>query len=119
MVEIFLAYAVFILMAAAPFLVIAAILGAILFGLTALIQGIASARPARMAIGAVVMSAGIATSLLLYHWASTEPDDPDATSAHALVHSAWRHTYLRFVAMRWLLDGTFDRLGQDQPHPDR
>ncbi|MGD9784988.1 MAG: hypothetical protein AB7E80_14575 [Hyphomicrobiaceae bacterium] len=113
--EVFLAYAAFILIAAAPFLVVLAVLGALRYGLSALVGGVLSARPARAALGAITLLVGVASGVVLINWATTKPPQSEQWTAHALVHAGWRHVYLRVHAMKWMLDGTFGQLEGSHP----
>ncbi len=112
--SVFLATAAFILMLVAPFLVIIAVIAAIACGTVALLRGLATARPMRAMIGAAVLAAGILSAFTLVHWTMTKPPVGDTSSAHAWVYDAWDQTRLRFTALTWMSDGTFERLTEQQ-----
>ncbi len=108
--SVFLATAAFIIMVAAPFLVMAAISAAIGFSLIALVRGFRTARPTYAVLGALVLIAGVTSGLTLLAWSTSVPPKGKTSSPHALVHHAWQQTRLRFGALRWMTDGTFERL---------
>lgn len=117
--SVFLAMAAFILMVAAPFLVMALVTAAIVYGLIGLLQGLAGRAPRRAAVGAALLVVGVCSGLILMHWVSTPPVAGERSSPHALVHDAWKQTRHRFIALKWLTDGTFEKLARDQRQGDR
>lgn len=117
----FLATAVFIIMLAAPFLVMFAVIAAVIYGVFALARGILFGRPASAAIGAFVLMTAVASGFTLLHWTATKPAEGDTSSPHAHIYHAWQQTRLRFKALKWMSDGTFERLarGQRESKADR
>lgn len=109
-----LGVAITILMVAAPFLVIIAVVATIGFGLISLIRGIRTARLKHTVIGAIFLIAGTTLGLTLLTWSTTQPPKGETSSPHAYVHHAWEQTQLRFQVWKWMADGTFGRLAQEQ-----
>lgn len=93
-------------MAAAPFVVMLAVIVAATCGLCVLLLGLLKAHPMRAMIGAIVFAGGAGTGVTLLHWLATKPPHGDTASPHALVHGAWPQTRLRFVTLKWMSDGT-------------
>lgn len=117
--EIFLAIAVFILMVAAPFLVVLVVAATITGGAVVSLSGLVAAKPARALVGALIFSLGIGSGLTLLHWVNNKPTQGDTKSPHALVHDAWRQTRLRLIALQWMADGTFEKLADQQRQRNR
>ena len=108
-----LAYALFILVAAIPFLVVTAIAGAFLTGLAGLAAGIVKRRWAVAALGAVLMAGSGAAARAIQHWATTKPSDA-STGAHRVVYKTYQDMRIQYRARRWLHDGTMERLAAEQ-----
>ena len=62
--------------------------------------------------------AGILSGFTLFNWKTTKPPEGDKSSAHALIHGAWQQTRLRFRALQWMNDATFERLSEEQYQQD-
>lgn len=90
MIELLLAYALFIILLAIPYLVIAVIALAFVAGVAAIIGGVRNGR----------------TATAVKHWATSPPTNSSG-SAHRLVYETYRGMRARQQAMRWLRDGTF------------
>lgn len=112
--SVFLATAVFILMLAAPFLVMFAVIAAVAYGVIALARGIVLGQTASAAVGAFVLMIAVVSGFTLLHWTATKPAEGETSSPHALVYQAWQQTRLRFKALQWMSDGTFERLAREQ-----
>lgn len=109
---VFLAMAAFILMLVAPFLVIIIIGLIIIAGIIFLIRGLRKAKPTLIIFGIVLLIAGTTSGHMIIYWATTEPQSDNTSRAHELVHESWKQTRLRFKALKWINDGTFDRLNK-------
>lgn len=108
-----IAYAVFIIILAIPFLVIAAIASAFIGGIAAIVEGLASGRSSRALLGAVSMVASGAAAMMIMHWATARPTDT-ATSAHRIVHQTYQGLRAHYIALRWLHDGNLKRVTEQQ-----
>jgi hypothetical protein len=108
-----LAYALFIIVLAIPFFVIAAIAAAFVAGIAAIVAGLARGRWFSALLGVVLMVGSGAAALTIRHWATSPPTDA-ATSAHRVVYRTYQDMRARYQAMRWLHDGTFERLAEEQ-----
>ncbi len=122
MIALFLAYAVFIVVMALPYLVVAAIVGGFVGGCLMFAGGLVGGRPLTVAMGVALMMASGTAAYMIRYWIITPP--PAQQGVHALVHSTYRGMMARRQAMRWMRDGTFERLAKDQrtrqaqPQPD-
>jgi hypothetical protein len=108
-----LAYALFIIVAATPFLVIAAIAAAFIAGIAGIAAGIGG-RLSGALLGVVLIAGSGTTAVTIGHWATSPPTDT-ATSAHRVVHQTYQEVRMQLLAMRWLYAGTFNRVAQKQP----
>ena len=111
--EVLLAYALFIIILAIPFLVLAAIAATFLGGIAAVIVGVVRRRSSWALLGVLLMVGGGAAAMTIKHWATTRPPDADTTSAHRVVYQTYQGMRARQQAMRWLRDGTFERLAKE------
>jgi thiol:disulfide interchange protein len=112
-----LAYALFIIVLAIPFLVIAAIAAAFVAGIAGIVAGIAKGRLSGALLGVVLMVGSGAAAMMIMHWATSPPTDA-ATSAHRVVYQTYQELRMQFRAMRWLRDGTLER-GKQPVDPPR
>jgi hypothetical protein len=64
-------------------------------------------------LGVVLMVGSGAAALTIKHWATSPPTDA-ATSAHRVVYQTYQDMRARYQALRWLRDGTFERLAEEQ-----
>lgn len=101
MIELLLAYALFIILLAIPYLVIA-----VIAGVAAIIGGVRSGRTATALLGLVLLAASGTSAITIKHWATSPPTNSSG-SAHRLVYETYRGMRARQQAMRWLRDGTF------------
>jgi len=106
MIELLLAYALFIILLAIPYLVIAVIALAFVAGVAAIIGGVRSGRTATALLGLVLLAASGTSAITIKHWATSPPTNSSG-SAHRLVYETYRGMRARQQAMRWLRDGTF------------
>jgi hypothetical protein len=111
---VFLAYAMFILILAIPFLVIAGIAAAFIAGLVMLVGGVAAGRPMGMIAGLLLVAGSGAMALTIRHWALTPPAAGTTSGAHVLVYKTYQGMRARHMAMKWLRDGTFQRLAEEE-----
>jgi thiol:disulfide interchange protein len=117
MFELFLAYALFIIMLAIPYLVVAAIAGVFCAGVAGLIAGIVKRHRFNMTMGIVLILASSAAGWTIRYWATTPPADDGASSLHSAVYHTYRALRARQQAMQWLRDGTFERLAKERQSP--
>jgi thiol:disulfide interchange protein len=106
-----LPYAWFIIVLATPYLVVAAIAAAFIAG----IAGIVAATGGRLSgalFGAMLIAGSGTTAMTIRHWATSPPTDA-ATSAHRVVHKAYREMRMQMMT-RWLHDGTINRIVERQ-----
>jgi hypothetical protein len=111
---VFLAYAMFILILAIPFLVVAGIAAAFVAGLVMLVGGVAAGRPMGMIAGLLLVAGSGAMALTIRHCALTPPAAGAAGGAHVLVYKTYQGMRARHMAMKWLRDGTFQRLAEEE-----
>ena len=111
--EVLLAYALFIIILAIPFLVIGVIAAAFLGGIAAVVVGFVRRRLSWAVLGLVLMVGSGAAAMTIKHWATTPPTDADTTSVHRVVYQTYQGMRARQQAMRWLRDGTFERLAKE------
>lgn len=111
--EVLLAYALFIIILAIPFLVIGAIAATCLGGIATVVVGLVRRRSFLAVLGVVLMVGSGAAAMTIKHWATTRPPDADTTSAHRAVYQTYQDMRARQQAMRWLRDGTFERLAKE------
>jgi thiol:disulfide interchange protein len=114
MFEVLLAYALFIIVMAIPYMVVAAVACTFLGGVAALVSGILRGRTAKALVGVVLMIGSGAAAMTIAHWATSRPTDASATSAHRVVYQTYQGMRARQQAMRWLRDGTFTKLAKEQ-----
>lgn len=88
--EVFLAYAVFILLMAAPFLVAAGLVSGLLTGITMTIRGLASAQPTTVILGVALSIACTAGLVLGGRWATRGKAGPAALVEISPVTTAMR-----------------------------
>ena len=117
MFELFLAYALFIIILAIPYLVVVAIAAVFVAGIAGLIAGIAKRQRFNVVMGIVLTLAGGAAGLTVKYWATTPPAGEHAFVLHRVVYQTYESLRLRHLAMRWLRDGTFERLSREQQAP--
>lgn len=110
----FLAYALFIIILAIPYLVVAAIAAVFCAGVAGLIAGIAKRQRFNVVMGLVLTLAGGAAGLTIKYWATTPPSGAHAFVLHRVVYQTYESLRLRHLAMRWLRDGTFGPLSKEQ-----
>lgn len=112
---VFLAYAAFIIILALPFLIVAMIAGGIFGGGAMAVSGVVNGQPRAIFLGLVLLvTSGIAAATIFY-WATTPPPATAATrSPHRVVFETYRAIKARQQAMRWMTDGTFERLAEEQ-----
>lgn len=106
-----LAYAWFIIVLAAPFLVIAAIAAAFIAGIAGIAAGIGG-RLSGALVGVMLIAGSGTTAMTIKHWATSPPTDA-ATAAHRVVHKAYQEMRMRMMT-RWLHDGTINRIVERQ-----
>jgi hypothetical protein len=115
--EVLLAYAAFIIILAIPFLLIAAIAAAFLGGIVTVVLGLVRRSSAWAVLGVVLMVGSGALAITIAYWATTPPAD-GAADAHRLVYQTYQSMRARQQAMRWLRDGTFERLAKERQAQD-
>jgi hypothetical protein len=111
--EVLLAYALFIIVLAIPFLVIGVIAAAFLGGIAAVIVSLVRRTSSWALLGVLLMVGSGAAAMTIKHWATTPPTDAGATSPHRVVYQTYQGMRARQQAMRWLRDGTFSRLAKE------
>jgi hypothetical protein len=111
---VFLAYAMFIVMLALPFIVIGGIAIGFLAGVANLAIGIARRKTVRAIVGAALVAVCGGSGLAIYYWATTPPSNGDTASMHSTVYRSRQAIQARYTAMKWLRDGTFERLAEEQ-----
>jgi len=114
MFEVLLAYSLFIIVMAIPYMVIAAVPCAFLAGVAVLVSGILKGRTANALLRVVLMVGSGAAAMTIAHWATSRPTDASATRAHRVVYATYQEMRARHQAMRWLRDGTFTKLAKEQ-----
>jgi hypothetical protein len=107
-----LAYALFILVLATPFLVVAAIAAAFIAGIAGIVAAIGG-RLSGALLGVVLIASSGTAAMMIKHWATSPPTDA-ATSAHRVVYQTYREMRMQLLARRWLYAGTFNRLTEEQ-----
>jgi thiol:disulfide interchange protein len=117
MFELFFAYALFIIILAIPYLVVAAIVGVFCAGVAGLIAGIVKRHLFNMTMGIVLILASSASGWTIRYWATTPPADDGASSLHSAVYHTYRALRARQQAMQWMRDGTFERLAKERQPP--
>ncbi len=116
--SVFFAYAMFIILFALPFLVIGAIAAGFVAGVVNLAVGIARRKTVRAVLGAALIAVCGGTGLAVHYWATTPPTYGDTAGVHGVVYRTWHAIEARYVAMKWLRDGTFERLAEEQRAAD-
>ena len=106
--EVLLAYALFIIMLAIPFLVIGATAATFLGGRR---NGRSGLSPLQIIL--VLLMVGSGAAAMIKHWATSPPIEASATNVHRVVYQTFQGTPARQQAMRWLRDGTFERLAKE------
>jgi hypothetical protein len=106
-----LAYAWFIIVLAAPFLVIAAIAAALIAGIAGIAAGIGG-RLSGALLGVMLIAGSGTTAMTIRYWATSPPTDA-ATIAHRVVHKTYQEMRMRMMT-RWLHDGTINRIADRQ-----
>ena len=113
----FLAYALFIIILAIPYLVVAAIVAVFCAGVAGLIAGIAKRQRFNVVMGIVLVLASSGAGWTIRHWATTPPATDHPFVLHQVVYQTYQSLRARHQAMRWLLDGTFVRLMKEPQTP--
>jgi hypothetical protein len=108
-----LAYALFIIVLAIPFLVVGMIAAAFIAGITGIVTGIAGRRLPRILLGAVLLAGSGAAGTMIGRWATSPPTDA-ATSTHRTVYKASQELRVLYLAMRFLFSGGPKRLAEEQ-----
>jgi hypothetical protein len=103
--ELFLAYALFIIILAIPYLVVAAIIAVFCAGIAGLVVGIAKRQGFNVVMGVVLVLASSACGWTIKYWATTPPADDGASSLHSAVYHTYRTLRARHQAMQWMRDG--------------
>jgi hypothetical protein len=106
MFELLLAYALFIIVLAIPYVLIAGIVVAFVVGGVATIAGIRNRRITLGWLGVLLMLASGITAITVKNWA-TYPPTSTSSSAHRVVYNIYLEMRARKHAMKWLRDGTF------------
>ncbi len=116
MIEVLVAYTLYIIIMAIPFLVIAAIAGIFLAGIAATVTGVSGGRSPKALLGVIMLVASSSTATMITYWATTPPADASTMGPHNIVYKTYQEMRAQFQALRWLHDGTFERdTGQQQP----
>ena len=111
---VFLAYAMFILILAAPFLLVAGIAWAFLAGAAKIVRGAAQRRPDMALTGFLLLAASSMAGLTLHDWSVTPPPAGEKPGLHDGVYRTVQALKARHQAMQWLRDGTFERLAKER-----
>lgn len=116
MVEVLVAYTLYIIILAIPFLVIAAIAAIFLAGIAAVVSGVSGGRSLKALLGVIMLVVSGSAAAMITYWATTPPADASGTGPHNIVYKTYREIQAQFQALRWLRDGTFERdTGKQQP----
>jgi hypothetical protein len=110
---IVLAYALFILMFALPYLVVLGLGWAFVQGVSLIASGDAGSVPSGLAMAA----ASLGAALMLLRWSIKAPG-PTASKPHRLVFETYRSIRASGRARRWLRDGTLQRPAAEQKRPE-
>jgi glucan phosphoethanolaminetransferase (alkaline phosphatase superfamily) len=118
MIEVLVAYTLYIIIMAIPFLVIAAIAAIFLAGIAATVSGTSGGRSIKTLLGVIMIVASSSAATMITYWATTPPADAGATTPHTIVYKTYQEMRAYFQALRWLHDGTFERSRGKQESPD-
>jgi thiol:disulfide interchange protein len=110
---VLLAYTLFILVMAIPYLVIAGIGLAFFVGIAATAAGLFGGRTARASWGVALVVVSVAAAMTIKHWATTAPTDASG-SMHRFAYQSYQQMRAERLARQWLRDGTFTQPPKEQ-----